>query len=74
MRMRRERHDADISRRQPKMSLAPWDNSGLRDRLDGSEASDEPRGSVELELCEVARRRDEGRPKRHRLRRGPAAR
>jgi len=61
----------DRAARHPKMSLAPWDNSGLRDRLGGAEAAtDEARGSVELELCEVARRRESERGKRRRRRGG----
>ena len=74
MRMARDREPSqrdDLAARHPKMSLAPWDNSGLRDRLGSAEAAtDEARGSVELELCEVARDREDERGKRRRRRRG----
>jgi hypothetical protein len=65
------RREDRAARRHPKMSLAPWDNSGLRDRLGGAEAAiEEARGSVEFELCEVARRRDGECGKRRRRRGG----
>ena len=46
--------DETAKRRHPKTTLAPWDNSGLRDRLSG--AGVEGRAD-ELELTRVARER-----------------
>ena len=45
--------------RHPKTTLAPWDNSGLRDRLSGAGVDGK---AVELELCKVVRERDEEQP------------
>lgn len=42
--------------RQPKTTLAPWDNSGLRHRLSGADVDGE---AVELELSRMVRERDE---------------
>ena len=51
--------DETATRRLPKTTLAPWDNSGLRDRLSEAEVEG---GAVELELCRMARERDEETP------------
>jgi hypothetical protein len=53
--------------RNPKMTLAPWDNSGLRERLE-TDAAEAPRRAVELELRDMARKRDPKRPARRLLR------
>ena len=47
--------DETAKRRHPKTTLAPWDNSGLRDRLSGADVEG---GAVELELTRMARERD----------------
>jgi hypothetical protein len=47
--------DETAKRRHPKTTLAPWDNSGLRDRLSGADVEG---GAVELELTQVARERN----------------
>jgi hypothetical protein len=51
------------------MSLAPWDNSGLRDRLDGLDVN---REATELDLCQIARRKSE-EPRRKRFRQRSAS-
>ena len=52
--------------RNRKMTLAPWDNSGLRERLE-ADAVEASRRAVELELRDVARGRDPERPARRLL-------
>ena len=47
--------DETAKRRHPKTTLAPWDNSGLRDRLSGAGVEG---GAGELELTKVARERN----------------
>jgi hypothetical protein len=45
----------ETATRRPKTTLAPWDNSGLRDRLSGAGVDGE---AVELELSRMVRERD----------------
>ena len=45
----------ETATRRPKTTLAPWDNSGLRNRLSGAGVDGE---AVELELSRMVRERD----------------